>query len=432
MFLQTTTSASHRTWKISCISMLFLLVALTLVACGNVSHGGGMPPAFPQGNLSLLQVPAPYILPGQIVLGPDGNLWFPAIAYANFTTNKPSGAIGRLTPGGQFQMFPLPNLNSYPTAITLTSDGSIWFIAFQGNGKLNPPGDVAPGFTGGYSEIGHMMPDGTFQIFALPSSIAHVAFLTSIAAGSDGNLWFTENLDINGNTAQRIGRVTPAGVFSEFPLRGLVNYAYLRQIIAGPDGNLWFSIEGSDKDNNAVGEFGRITLQGAISIFPLGKFIVPMDVTIGPDSNLWFTTYQTVGYITRTGSIRTFDPDPHAASYNRISVAGITTGPDGALWFSTADVAVGRVTTTGTFTIYPFPGHPYFDNGGSSLTLGQLKGIIKGADGTLWLTDGNQVGNFIECPAQSISVPESRGYPVTRSIAQSTRNAPRRVRRYLQ
>jgi hypothetical protein len=54
------------------------------------------------------------------------------------------------------------------------------------------------------------------------------------AAGPDGNLWFTEQV---GN---RIGRITPAGVITEFSV-GLTANSRPFGITAGPDGNLWFS-----------------------------------------------------------------------------------------------------------------------------------------------------------------------------------------------
>ena len=55
-----------------------------------------------------------------------------------------------------------------------------------------------------------------------------------IAAGPDGNLWFTE---LSGD---RIGRITPAGVITEFST-GLTAGAGPLGIAAGPDGNLWFT-----------------------------------------------------------------------------------------------------------------------------------------------------------------------------------------------
>jgi virginiamycin B lyase len=57
--------------------------------------------------------------------------------------------------------------------------------------------------------------------------------LADIAAGSDGNLWFTE-FDAN-----RIGRITTAGVVTEFPLPNPGSGP--SGIIPGPDGALWFT-----------------------------------------------------------------------------------------------------------------------------------------------------------------------------------------------
>ncbi len=106
------------------------------------------------------------------------------------------------------------------------------------------------------------------------------------------------------------------------------------------------------------------------------------------------TTVATIGRITPTGQIRWFNPNPHQNPSRQIETAGITTGPDNNLWFATANEAVGRLTPSGVFTFYPFPSNSFFDNGGSSLTLGRLKGIVTAPDGTLWLTDGGQFGHF--------------------------------------
>src|ERR1700680_2304543 len=51
-----------------------------------------------------------------------------------------------------------------------------------------------------------------------------------IAVGADGNLWFTEN------GSNQVGRITTAGVVTEFPAGTLPFY-----IAAGSDGNLWFT-----------------------------------------------------------------------------------------------------------------------------------------------------------------------------------------------
>src|SRR5438132_1619158 len=51
-----------------------------------------------------------------------------------------------------------------------------------------------------------------------------------IAAGPDGNLWFTE---YNGNN---VARVTTSGVFTEYPIPTATSTPW--GIAAGPDGNL--------------------------------------------------------------------------------------------------------------------------------------------------------------------------------------------------
>src|SRR5215470_2879685 len=56
-----------------------------------------------------------------------------------------------------------------------------------------------------------------------------------IVTGPDGNMWFTIR-----NRA-RIGRITPAGVITEFPLPDPLSSA--SEITPGPDGNLWFTEE---------------------------------------------------------------------------------------------------------------------------------------------------------------------------------------------
>ena len=72
-----------------------------------------------------------------------------------------------------------------------------------------------------------------------------------IAAGPDGNLWFTEE------RSKKIGRITTGGTITEFPI-GTSPYG----ISAGPGGNLWFT-------GWLGGKIGQITPGGAVSEFPI-------------------------------------------------------------------------------------------------------------------------------------------------------------------
>jgi virginiamycin B lyase len=82
-------------------------------------------------------------------------------------------------------------------------------------------------------------PSGVITEFAVPPSTASPR---DIAAGSDGNLWFTSK-------PRRIGRITPSGTVTE--LADAVENEP-GDIVLGPDGNLWFT-EGS--------AIGRVTLR---------------------------------------------------------------------------------------------------------------------------------------------------------------------------
>src|SRR5689334_18027969 len=104
-----------------------------------------------------------------------------------------------------------------------------------------------------------------------------------IAAGPDGNLWFTES-DVN-----RIGKITPAGVITEYSA-GISPSSGPFGITAGPDGNLWFTeINGR--------RIGKITPAGVVSEYSAGisPDSVPWVIAAGPDGNLWFTESQRIG-----------------------------------------------------------------------------------------------------------------------------------------
>ena len=190
-----------------------------------------------------------------------------------------------------------------------------------------------------------------------------------ITTGPDGNIWFTEE---SGN---KIGRITPGGSVTEFPIPTPDSGPY--GITAGPDGNLWFS-------EAYTGKIGRIATASpnTITEFQLpAPDSEPMGITAGPDGNIWFTelnkfTGNKIGRITPGGVITEFPiPTPDSGSYD------ITAGPDGNLWFAEAYTnKIGRIATASPNTIkeftIPTAGRaPYF--------------ITAGPDGNLWFTESN-------------------------------------------
>src|SRR5205807_744608 len=98
---------------------------------------------------------------------------------------------------------------------------------------------------------------------------------TNITTGPDGNLWFTEF------NADKIGRITPSGILTEFPV---TLGAVPNDITVGPDGALYFTEGGLDR-------IGRITTLGVVTEFSAGitPGSQPAGITLGPDNALWFT-----------------------------------------------------------------------------------------------------------------------------------------------
>jgi virginiamycin B lyase len=204
--------------------------------------------------------------------------------------------------------------------------------------------------------------DAASSLSSFTSGVTPGATPTDIAAGSDGNLWFTEAADPG-----RIGRITPAGQVTEFTA-GLTPNAQPTSIVAGPDGAMWFS-------ERAAGRIGRIASDGRISEF-LVPSAQPFGIATGPDGALYFTDRSDhLGRLTTAGDVTTFD------TRNGASPEEIALGPDGNLWF-TEKAGVGRLTPGGVVT--------EFTSG--LATSDQPADIATGPDGNLWITNQKKPG----------------------------------------
>jgi len=209
-----------------------------------------------------------------------------------------------------------------------------------------------------------MVDAATMAEFALPAMNSNPYGVTT---GPDGALWFTEF------SANKIGRITTAGVVTEFALP-VANRGPLG-ITAGPDGALWFTEWNGDK-------IGRITTAGVVTEFALPTAGSSPGITAGPDGALWFTEFSAkkIGRITTAGVVTEF-----ALSTSSHSPHGITAGPDGALWFTEWNGdKIGRITTAGVVTEFALP------------TADSSPGITAGPDGALWFTEfsANKIGRI--------------------------------------
>jgi virginiamycin B lyase len=281
---------------------------------------------------------------GDIVLGPDGKLWF---------TEKTANKIGRVTPGNPpvIDEFDLPAGFTTPFNITVGHDNKIWFTCSNGAGalcRINPADPTDKEGEGGYNLQGQ--PAG-------------------IAAGPDGAMW------LGGQTASVIRADTATMnelTDSDFTVTGF----NIRNLAPGPDGNVWVTDFG--------GQIARVTPTGTVTAFdPAGD--AAWDIVTGPDGNLWYTAPEgadtKIGRVTPAGEVGT--------QYSATPVGdqrGITVGPDGALWFAQAfSNSIGRMTLEGQFTEI------------TGLSAGaRPEYIAPGPDNTLWFTekDGNRIGRI--------------------------------------
>jgi streptogramin lyase len=226
-------------------------------------------------------------------------------------------------------------------------------------------------------------PLGTIEHFSKGLSTGELA--GAIAAGPEGNMWFTE-----AGAHPAIGRITPTGQITLFSA-GLDTGAELGGIALGPDGNIWFTEAGPHP------AIGRITPTGAITEFSSGLSHPPEDIAAGPDGNLWFTEPAgAIGRITPGGQITEYTAGLNPES----SPIDIAAGPDGNLWFTDQGQtrAIGRITPGGQIEEFS---KGLRRVGGESRPLD----ITAGPDGNMWFTDAAEHGALIGRISPSDPVP---------------------------
>jgi streptogramin lyase len=243
-----------------------------------------------------------------------------------------------------FTEYPIPTSGSKPSGIAAGPDGNLWFTEANAN------------------QIGKITPTGVVTEYPVPSA----SYPDGITTGPDGNLWFGERERASG-VLGKIGKITTAGVITEYLIPSGRGSDW---VSAGPDGNIWFT-------EPTANNIGKITTAGVITEYPVPTANSGLQsITTGPDGNLWFTetSANQIGKITTAGVITEY-LIPTGGNNNAF---GITSGPDGNLWFvEFAASKIGKITTAGVITEFSIP------------TAGGPVGITRGPDGNLWFTEQN-------------------------------------------
>lgn len=285
----------------------------------------------------------------------------------------PSGVASAVS---RFTEYSYPVNGSWMETAALGPDGAMWFS--EGSMDAWPASQVQ-------FAIAKVDTAGTVTRYPLTSTTSYRA--SSIAAGPDGAMWFTEDQWHDENRLRRgdrIGRIDMNGNITEFPQFATTSLP--SSIAAGPDGAMWFT-------NSFTRNVGRIDMAGNITLYPSPQaFSNANSITAGPDGAMWVTQATNGGF---PPAVARVDMNGNFTEYltpQSGNVGSIVTGTDGALWFlqsNTYNRWLVRVTTSGVFTYHslPFvtpPGQQSFDYY-SDLTVG--------SDGRLWL--GRSLQNAI-------------------------------------
>ncbi len=257
----------------------------------------------------------------------------------------------RCVPSASIAEFPVLTASSSPYGIAAGPDGNLWFTESQAN------------------QIGMINPTThAVSEFSIPSANSGPL---GIAAGPDGNLWFTEN------QANQIGMINPTThAISAFSIPTANSGP--AEIAAGPDGNLWFT----ENQANQIGMINPTT--HAITEFAIPTASSePLGIAAGPDGNIWFTE-------SNGNKIGTINPTLHTITEYAIPQGSsepteITAGPNGNMWFvESGSNAIGQMNTSShAVSVVSIPT-------GTSASYG----ITAGPDGNIWFTEGsaNQIG----------------------------------------
>ncbi|HEY0396307.1 MAG TPA: hypothetical protein VGD01_17620 [Candidatus Elarobacter sp.] len=247
------------------------------------------------GRISATGATAEYAIssiPTRIVAGPDGALWFGEMG--------PGPQYGRIATDGSVTEFAIAASGAAavdPAGLAFGADGNL-YVADAGNpavyavtpatGALvrtyalatnanavvtGPDNNIWVGTAGAVARI--RLSDGLVSAFATSGAV------TSLTAGSDGNVWFTDR-------AGKVGNVTPAGAVTEFAIPTYGDNAY--KIVAAPDGTYWFTYGHVPPADETLCRIGHATATGSITSYAIADCNTT-SLAFGPDHNLWLTEF---------------------------------------------------------------------------------------------------------------------------------------------
>jgi streptogramin lyase len=218
----------------------------------------------PTGNATRYPLPTLGSIADNMVLGPDGDIWF---------SDQGTTSIGKIAPSGTISEYPITG-SAFPTNITVGSDGDLWF-------------------SDNFGKIGQVTTSGSIHEYSVGLQTGAVP--DAITAGPDGNVWFTDQ----SGSQRAIGRITASGQITEFTV-GL-NQDLPLDITAGADGNLW--VPQASMGGTTPSAVAEITPSGQITEITSGVHPDGLQdgdsILAGASGSLWFTDSESPNAIGR-------------------------------------------------------------------------------------------------------------------------------------
>jgi hypothetical protein len=212
---------------------------------------------------------------------------------------------------------------------------------------------------------------GTFStpVTLTDTDLSHTTTLSTTTVTAPGT---SVSLNYNGNSitsatiTPSLCGTTPTPCAATFTPTGSASVAFLMPqpvdevaaIAAGPDGNTWFTADGG---NGAGPSVGFITTSGATTIYTNGfSNTYMMGLVTGPDHNLWFgSDFGEIGTISTGTGVPTFatsfnnpcaEPSSTCGDVNAMAANPV----DGNVWFTDDAGYVGYVTPGPSMNVTEF------------------------------------------------------------------------------
>lgn len=331
---------------------------------------------------------------------PSPNAGVPATVNVNVAAKDPDA--NTIVGPGDYSV-PIRLAISDPTAsgtLSLSTNTipnpSVTATLTYSGGTLSAASVIASG-TGVTSASATFAPTPTFYQFSIPVATNRPQW---IAAGSDGNMWFTEN------PGGKVASITPAGVVTEFTVP--TANAQPQMIIGASDGNLWFT-EFSTVPPPGTSKIAKVTTTGTFTEYSTLFAPPPPDNPLGlvdrGDGNVWYVANGSsrVGFQGISSGVAGETSIPTASS----GPFGIATAPDNNLYYTeSATDKIGRIANL------------FSAQSEISLTAGTVpEQIVRGPDGNLWFTE-NGTGKIGRLSPNSFSV--TGEFPAVTANAQPT------------